>query len=203
MTYVEWSDAHNQKILVPFTTIANPQDALAFADSIATSPDKGGQFTSISAAIAFGASLLKQASGRALRRVIDISGDGPNNDGELVISARDDAIAEGITINGLPIQIKPAPWDFPGYDVYLHGSKRAWDVDRLDRYFAHRVIGGPGAFVQPANTVADFTEAVTSKIIREVAGKNSVDLLAQKRGSIFPATAREASFAAWKTSCEA
>ena len=93
------------------------------------------------------------------RRVIDVSGDGPNNRGRPVTAARDEAVAKGIVINGLPIlNDRPQPFDLPTPMAMA-----------LDRYYADQVIGGPGSFVLPAQDFADFRTAILNKLIREIA----------------------------------
>jgi hypothetical protein len=90
-----------------------------------------------------------------MRRVIDVSGDGPNNDGRVVTLARDAALAEGVVVNGLPIMLKRPT----GYG----------DIENLDQYFKDCVIGGPGAFIVPVRDKTQFAEAVRTKLIREIA----------------------------------
>jgi hypothetical protein len=179
VTYVEWADAGQQRVRIPWTVIAGPEDARRFADRIARLPPDTGLHTSISGAIAFGTALLAGAPGRPIRRVIDISGDGPNNDGPSVATARDRAVAAGITINGLPIMTKPSPWSVPGHDVYLQGVRQPWDVERLDGYYRDCVIGGPGAFLVPVTDTTQFAEAITMKVLLEVAGTISVEAQVQ------------------------
>jgi hypothetical protein len=100
---------------------------------------------------------LAQRQGEALRQVIDVSGDGANNQGRPVTQARDDALAKGITINGLPLLLK-------------RSTGSSWDVENLDEHYRDCVIGGPGAFMIPVRERAQFAEAIKTKIIREIAG---------------------------------
>ena len=118
------------------------------------------QRTSISGAIDFAMKLLGQSGVDATRRVIDISGDGPNNQGRVVTVARAEALAEGVTINGLPIMLKA-----PGY----------LDIPDLDAYYRDCVIGGQGAFVVPARDREQFPAAIKTKILLEVAGLRAVE----------------------------
>jgi hypothetical protein len=113
--------------------------------------------TSISGAIDFSISLLADKGFEAIRQVIDISGDGPNNEGRAVTHARDEAVAKGVTINGLPIMLK--------------GPQGIWDIENLDLYFRDCVIGGPGAFTVPVRERHQFTAAIKTKVIREVSEK--------------------------------
>ena len=89
------------------------------------------------------------------QRVIDVSGDGPNNQGRDATQARDDAVVAGIVINGLPLMIS-APTG-------------PYDIPNLDLYYRDCVIGGPGTFMVPVRDVAEFAKAIRTKIVREVA----------------------------------
>jgi hypothetical protein len=132
---------------------------MAFADRLAQTPIGHGPRTSISGAIDFGMKLLEGSQVEPLRRVIDISGDGVNNQGREIVQARDEALAQGITINGLPLMLKRPD-----------GS---WDVENLDAYFRDCVIGGPGAFMVPVRERQQFAMAIKTKIIREIAGSDA------------------------------
>jgi hypothetical protein len=134
VTYFEWSASTDQKIIIPWRVIDGPESADAVAAEITKTPVRHGSRTSISGAINFALSLYEENPYRGLRRVIDISGDGPNNNGAPVTGARDAALDKGITINGLPIMVKE-----PSY--------LTMDIDNLDLYYEDCVIGGPGAFV--------------------------------------------------------
>jgi Protein of unknown function (DUF1194) len=133
VTYMEWAGMVTQQVVVPWAVIENSDDALQFADRLAASPIRRAPRTSISAAIDFAVLLLDGSGVDAIRRVIDISGDGANNQGRPVTNARNDALERGITINGLPIMLK----------------RGAWDIDHLDLYYRDCVIGGPGALHGP------------------------------------------------------
>ena len=148
-TVVEWSDFGHQDQTVPWHVIADAPGAQGFAVAIEQSTLSGPGWTSLSGAIGFSAALLRRSGFRARRRVIDISGDGVNNDGPPVTAARDAAVAAGITINGLPI-------------VALDRS--------LASYYRRNVIGGPDAFVEVARTIDSFAAAVLRKLLMEVAG---------------------------------
>lgn len=148
ITFVEWSGPaiHNQ--VVGWTKLSGEADAARVAEMLLSAPRTiFGGGTSIGGAILMAAQLMEDNGFEGTRRVIDISGDGPNNRGPLVAEPRAAAIARGITINGLPIL---------EFD------------DSLERYFREFVIGGPGAFVQPANGFADFARAVRKKLIQEL-----------------------------------
>src|SRR3954447_3489005 len=155
VAYVEWAGAYDQKILVPWTILDNPEGIMAFANKISAIPLRRAQRTSISGAIDFSVKLLEQSGVEASRQVIDISGDGPNNQGRTVTPARDAAVAKGITINGLPIMLRK-----PGY----------LDIAELDLYYRDCVIGGQGSFMVPARELEQFQQAIKTKIMLEVAG---------------------------------
>jgi hypothetical protein len=112
-------------------------------------------YTSISGAIDFSVEQLRGSGVRALRQVIDISGDGANNQGRMVTQARDDALARGVVINGLPIMLK-RPDGF-------------WDIENLDLYYRDCVIGGTGAFMIPVRVKKHFAQAIKTKLVREIA----------------------------------
>jgi hypothetical protein len=156
VTYVEWSGATEQNVVVPWTFVDGPEAATDFAERLARTPVTRLLSTSISGVIDFSVRLLGQSGADALRRVIDISGDGPNNAGRMVTLARDEAVAEGITINGLPFMLKRPT----GYG----------DIEELDAYYQDCVIGGPGAFMVPVREAQHFAEAIRTKLVREIAG---------------------------------
>ena len=134
MTYFEWAGSHHTQIIVPWRLIDGPEPADSFAADIARARYTRASRTSISSALLFGAPLFDGSGYRGVRRVIDVSGDGVNNNGPLVTLARDEVLAKGITINGLPIMLK-------------RPMSSTMDIDNLDVYFEDCVIGGPGAFV--------------------------------------------------------
>lgn len=158
VTYFEWAGANDQKIVVPWRVIDGPESADAFAADIAKAPYRRASRTSISGAIQFGKALFDNSGYRGLRRVIDVSGDGANNAGMLVVQARDAALAAGITINGLPVMLKRANYGYV-------------DAEELDVYYEDCVIGGAGAFVIPIRDRSEFVKATRTKLILEVAGR--------------------------------
>jgi hypothetical protein len=138
-----------QRLAVPWRVIDGAEAAQAFANElVGQSVSRFLRGTSISSALQFSAGLFE---GDSTRRVIDISGDGPNNAGSMVTVARDAVVAEGIVINGLPVLTSPAQ-NFP----------------TLDRYFADCAIGGEGAFALPVLSVGDLGEAIRMKLLREL-----------------------------------
>jgi hypothetical protein len=156
VVYAEWAGYTVQHVVVPWTVIEGPEDAMQFAERLALTPIRRGPRTSVSGAIDFGVRLLGSIHAAPLRRVIDISGDGVNGQGRSVIEARDEAVAQGITINGLPLM--------------LNRPSGSWNVEGLDLYFRDCVIGGSGAFMIPVRERQQFAQAIRTKIIREVAG---------------------------------
>jgi len=161
ITYVEWGGAGAQSVLIPWTLIDSPEAALDFAARIETGPSAGVSRTSISAAIDFSAALFQGNGYAGMRRVIDISGDGPNNQGRPVTEARAAAAAQGITVNGLPLMTTGA----------IDEPYGGWgSIPDLDRYYVDCVIGGPGAFVIPVTDWDQFAGAVRRKLVLELAG---------------------------------
>ncbi len=158
VTYFEWAASSDQKIIIPWRVIDGPETADAVANEIMKTPIRRASRTSISGAINFAMPLFDENPYRGLRRVIDISGDGPNNNGSPVTVARDAALEKGITINGLPIMVKE-----PSYSTM--------DIDNLDFYYEDCVIGGPGSFVVTIKDRDKFKEAIRTKLLLEVAGR--------------------------------
>jgi hypothetical protein len=158
VTYFEWAASSDQKIIIPWRVIDGPETADAVANEIMKTPIRRASRTSISGAIYFAMPLFDENPHRGIRRVIDISGDGPNNNGLPVIGARDEALSKGITINGLPIMVKE-----PSYSTM--------DIDNLDFYYEDCVIGGPGSFVVSIKDREKFKEAIRTKLLLEVAGR--------------------------------
>lgn len=157
IAYVEWAGADEQKLVVDWTVVGNEAEAFGFANSIRQAPLRRVYRTSISGAIQFSANLIEGNSFKGIRRVIDISGDGTNNQGPMVDLTRDDVVKRGITINGLPLLLKePA------------GSML--DIPQLDIYYEDCVIGGPGAFVIPVRAKHEFATAIKTKLVLEIAG---------------------------------
>ncbi len=160
LTYFEWSSTKDQKIVVPWRQIDGPEAAEAVATEIIQAPIRRGSRTSISSAITFAVPLFAQNPYRGSRRVIDISGDGPNSNGDPVTTARDMALQQGIVITGLPIMTNATP---PDRADFQH-------IDHIDWYYEDCVIGGPGSFVVPITDREHFNEAIRTKLALEVAG---------------------------------
>jgi len=157
IAYVEWAGAEYQRVVLPWTRVGSPGDAYAWASRLDEAPRASLSWTSISAALDFSGRVLAESPFEGTRRVIDVSGDGVNNSGGPVEAARDKLVADGVTINGLPImndrptfgRLPPVP---------------------LDEYFRESVVGGPGSFVIPTEDFQAFGQAVKRKLIREIAG---------------------------------
>lgn len=158
VTYFEWAASSDQKIIIPWRLIEGPESADAVAAEILKTPIRRASRTSISGAIGFAMPLFDEDPYHGLRRVIDISGDGPNNNGSPVTLARDAALEKGIIINGLPIMVKE-----PSYSTM--------DIDNLDYYYEDCVVGGPGSFVIAIKDRDKFKEAIRTKLLLEVAGR--------------------------------
>lgn len=156
VTYVEWADDVDQTILVPWRLIEDPASAAAVARELEAQPLRRVFRTSISAAIDFSSNLFGTSVYRGDRLVIDVSGDGANNQGPLVVNSRDAAIARGIVINGLPLMLKPP-------------NTQLVDLPDLDVYYRDCVIGGDGAFLVPVRSKAEIRQAIERKLILEIA----------------------------------
>jgi hypothetical protein len=159
VTYVEWGSDQYQRTKVDWAEVADAGNAAVFAEAVERSSLDIVEWTSISAAIAFGAQNFEGNGFRSERRIIDISGDGPNNQGTYVNLARDLAVADGIVINGLPIiNDRPQVYGFPPFPD-------------LDLYYQDCVIGGPGSFIVVADGFKDFARAILRKLVTEIAGR--------------------------------
>lgn len=154
LTYVEW--AGTQEVVVDWSLIATQDDLKAFADQLTVQFDPAFRRTAISEALIFGLRSLDTNDFDSFRRVIDVSGDGPNNQGRPVLVARDRVLSNGIIINGLPLMTD-------------EGLGQQWNLERLDIYYQTCVIGGPGAFVIPVYDWDDFADAVRRKLVLEIA----------------------------------
>ena len=157
VVYVEWAGPSWQAVTIPWTVIDSAAGARAFADRLAAQPISRQRLTSIGAVLHFAKSLLADSGSVGLRRVIDVSGDGPNNSGPPVAAARDVLVADGIIVNGLPIMLKVSSPSF-------------FDLTDLDRYYAACVIGGPGAFMVPVKEIDELKSAIRRKLLLEISG---------------------------------
>lgn len=156
LTYVEWAGAGSQRTIIDWTTVSDRAGMEAFASKLTVEFDAAMRRTSISGALDHAVASIRDNGYTSYRKVIDISGDGPNNQGRPVLVARDDALAEGITINGLPLMTR-------------EGMGSQFHLEDLDEYYRHCVIGGPRSFVIPVNEWDAFPEAVRRKLVLELA----------------------------------
>jgi hypothetical protein len=172
VTYVEWAGQVNQQTVLPWTLIDSPAAAQAFADQLEAAPISRARMTSISGAIIYSGRQLESNPYKGTRRVVDISGDGPNNSGPPAQEARDELINKGIIINGLPILLKrDQPSGF-------------FDINNLDAYYTNCVIGGAGAFMIPVRERAEVRSATRRKLILEIS-----DLVPEQPARLIPAQA--------------
>lgn len=168
--FLEWSGFGNQKVVIDWMVIDGPKSGQAFGDRLLESPRSFADRTSISGGIDAAVAQLARAPFDAMRHTIDVSGDGTNNAGRDVGQARDDALALGITINGLVILSEtPLPWN-PEHTNPPGG---------LAKYYRDNVTGGPGNFVLEAKNFSSFGEAIVKKMIAEIADARDGTSLAQ------------------------
>ncbi len=156
VTYMEWAGPPTQQVVMPWTVIDGAQAARAFADRLEVAPISRARMTSISAALQYSGRLFESSGAKGIRRVIDVSGDGPNNAGYPVVPIRDELVAKGIVINGLPIMLKLAQGFF--------------DLAELDLYYTDCVIGGTGSFMIPIKQRDEFQTATRRKLLLEISG---------------------------------
>lgn len=159
VSFIEWSGAEDQNVVVDWSELRDEEDAGSIAAAILGPPRSFMGRTSISAAIDFAVSRFAVAKSNAARRVIDISGDGTSNSGRAITEARDDAVAKGITINGLAI-INDRP-DM-GYSSHTHPP------EGLPEYYRQNVLGGPDAFLIVVNDFNSFADAMAKKLVKEI-----------------------------------
>jgi Protein of unknown function (DUF1194) len=158
--FIEWSGAGEQSVVADWTIIRDEEDAGGLSATILAAPRSFTGRTSISGAIDFAMERFAAAQPRAKRRIIDISGDGTNNSGRSVTEARDEAVAQGVTINGLAI-INDKP--NPGYTFHTQPP------GGLPEWYRQNVIGGPGAFLRVVEDFQAFADAMTNKLVSEIA----------------------------------
>jgi hypothetical protein len=160
LTLVEWSGVGAQKVVIDWASIGDAVAAKGFGDRLLEAPRSFADRTSISGAIEFALGQFDKAPFTTARQTIDVSGDGTNNAGRDVTMLRDEAVAKGVTINGLPI---------------LSDNPMSWNPDHtnppggLANYYRNNVIGGPTAFVMVAENFNSFGQAIVKKMIAEVA----------------------------------
>jgi hypothetical protein len=157
VAYLDYSSRDWNKVVIDWRIIRDRDSAYTFADTLLNAPLTFGRRTSISDALAQGAALIDSNDIEGTRRVIDVSGDGPNNFGRLVDTVRDETVAKRITINGLPI-------------INDRNTFSRFSLPDLDQYYRGCVIGGPGAFLVVARNFQDFGRAIRKKLVLEIAG---------------------------------
>lgn len=155
IAYMEWAGPATQSIVVPWTLVDGAAAAIALADQLEAVPISRARMTSISSALEFSGRMFGGGY-TGVRRVIDVSGDGPNNAGAPVTLVRDELVAQGVIINGLPIMLKQA--------------SNFFDLPDLDRYYAECVIGGTGAFMIAIKNPSEFRTATRRKLLLEISG---------------------------------
>jgi len=153
--YMEWAGDFDPIPTIPWTIIDSAKAAHDFADRLENEPIFGEQRTSISTALLAAKDYILNNSISSHRQVIDVSGDGANNAGKLVEPARDEVVKAGIIINGLPIM--------------LNKPREFYDIDHLDRYYKHCVIGGASAFIAPVFDLRHLSSTIRKKLVMEIA----------------------------------
>jgi len=156
VTYLEWAGVGEQYVVADWAVVQDAATAASFARAVQSGAHHTSQRTSIADALDYAAQSIESNAFQGLRKVIDVSGDGPNNQGGSVTDVRDRLVAQGYTINGLPLMIKD--------------TSKAWPaMPHLHHYYEDCVIGGPGAFVEPVRSRAGFPDAIRKKLVQEVA----------------------------------
>ncbi len=159
LAYMEYAGIGNQHTIIDWTVIRSAKDARKVAARLAKTPLNMQVWTSISGGIDYAMKLFKRNPHRGARRVLDVSGDGPNNAGRKLKLARAEALARGVTINGLPIvNDRRQPWT-------------ARPPRELVKYYANKVIGGRGSFLIVAKGFKAFGKAIRNKLVREIAAR--------------------------------
>ncbi len=157
---LDFSSPQFDKVVIDWTIVKDKASATKFSEMIRNTPRSPGRRTSVSSALELGSLLLESSEKDivATRRVIDITGDGPNNDGGPMTDAHDKTIAQGIVVNGLPVMDDMANGYFP----------------ELDKYYAGCVTGGRGAFVVVVKSYKDYAAAMRHKLILEISQNESL-----------------------------
>ena len=164
ITYIEWAGVFSQRIVVEWSVISNRSEAQVFANKIVSHFEDSLRRTSISGGLEYAATLFDRNGYTSNRRIIDVSGDGPNNQGRLVTVARDEVLKKGIAINGLPLMTQD-------------GLGGIFNIEDLDEYYRNCVIGGPASFVIPVRSWEQFPTAVRQKLVQELAYKPDFPLV--------------------------
>jgi hypothetical protein len=157
ISYMEWGGVDEHFVVADWTVVQDASSAAHFASKISEAPLRQVQRTSIASALEKSVWMVQNNQYTGLRQVIDISGDGPNNQGGSVTEMRDRMVQAGVTINGLPLMMK--------------SNKNTWQAMlNLDHYYEDCVIGGPGSFAIPVRSKEGFSDAIRMKLVMEIAG---------------------------------
>ena len=175
ITYIQWASYSDQVVVLDWMLIDGPESAAAAATKLKNAPYRRAQRTSISGAIDAASKMFENNRFNGARQIIDISGDGPNTNGRFVTQARDEALARGITINGLPL-VGIRTWISPA------------DIKELDIYYEDCVIGGPEAFMVTIRDTHSFIDATRTKLVREIANAPAIR---DRMHEIIPADSKE------------
>ncbi len=156
------------KVVIDWRIIHDAASAAALAQAIRDTPRTPGRRTSVSSALELGALLIESSESDiiATRKVIDVAGDGANNDGSPMQEVHDRVVEQGIVVNGLPVMDENANGYYPN----------------LDKYFQACVVGGRGAFVIVVRSFKDFLPAMRRKLILEIS-QDEVQIKQALRGS--------------------
>lgn len=158
VSYVEWAGPRSQTLVMSWRLVDGRDSAAAVAAELKQAKSPRIRGTSISAALAFSGALFEDNGFASGRQVIDISGDGPNNMGPPVLPMREAVLARGITINGLPVTLRP-------------GGSFGLPAGLLAIYYQDCVIGGPGAFFISVQAPEQLADAIRRKLVLEIAGR--------------------------------
>lgn len=168
VTYVEWAGRDDQVVVVPWMVLADGRDIADFTRRLAAAPvavGGRGSHTTLSSGLLFCARQFRASGLRSYRKTIDMSGDGIGDDGPPIAWAREQVLGEGITINGLSVEL-PETNPYGPFAAMFRSSP-----GDVHAYYRDEVIGGPGAFVLAVNDLADFPAAIRRKLVLEIASR--------------------------------
>lgn len=171
LSFIEWSGPSAQRVVADWTVIRDDEMAAIFANVLRTAPRSFVDSTAIGAAIDFAMRHFGQSGVDSERRIIDVSGDGDNNSGRPVEYARDDAVKARVIINGLAIVNEHPATGFIGHTQPVGG---------IGEYYRTRVIGGPGSFVLVIDGFDTFAQAITRKLVAEIASADNARTIAAR-----------------------
>ena len=171
VSYLEFAGSYEVRTVLDWRVVSDADSAHAFVTDLVAAPRSFWGRTSISAGVDRAMQMLAESPFEAQRKVIDVAGDGTNNAGREASDARDDALKAGVTINGLAI-INEHPVSYTYAHVQPPGG--------LPNWYRENVTGGPGSFVLEVHAFQQFGEAMTRKLINEIAAKPSPTRLAAR-----------------------